>query len=738
MKLKYFLIVLLSITYTIDAQLYFFGRNKVHYEDFDWKVISTEHFNIYYYDDFGEMAEIGAKYAEDAFDDLKVKFNHIVINKIPLIFYNTHTHFQQTNTTPSFIPEGVGGFFEFAKGRVVIPYLSSLEQFRHVIRHELVHVFMTSKIINVVRDHRVIGDRYPPLWFVEGLAEYWSYHWDTQAEMLLRDGILNNSFIPLRDISKIRGSFLMYKEGQNFLEYVSQEYGEHKILELMENFWRFKKFSEIIEFTLGEKIDVIDNNWLHYLRQKYYPLYKDKEPHFIGAKKITDQGFNFSPNYFKNEDDENLYFVANKSGYTSLYKMEYKPDEVEFVKPEIIIEGEKEVVFEKFHLLKPSMTISKNGLMAFITKAGEKDAIHFYSIKEEKILNTFKYNGLLTIESPSFSDDAKKIVFSATDRQGYNDLYVLDVEENKLNRITNDYYADKDPVFNKDNSKIIFSSDRTSGIYQQKNNLFEYDFDTQKINYLTYTNTNITNPKFTPDYKNLYCLADADGTKNLWKINFSRYSEPIGMMQQTNFLTSIFEYTFADENEIITSSFENFSFQFYSLKLDSIAETNQDLVFNFENIEPKWVAEKINLDSKKEKLKYKNQYSLDYAISQVSTDPVFGTRGGGIVSISDILGDDRYSFLFFNNGQMQSEILKNLNVAVSRVNTGDRTNFGYGLFHFTGRRYDLRTSSNFFLERSFGGFISLRYPLSFFQRFETSVTLANSDRELISDLIPRE
>ena len=737
-KLKYLLFFLLAITYTVDAQLYFFGRNKVHYEDFDWKVISTEHFNIYYYDDFGEMAEIGAKYAEDAFDDLKVKFNHIVMNKIPLIFYNTHTHFQQTNTTPSFIPEGVGGFFEFAKGRVVIPYLSSLEQFRHVINHELVHVFMTSKIINVVRDHRVIGDRYPPLWFVEGLAEYWSYHWDTQAEMLLRDGILNNNFVPLKDIGKIRGSFLMYKEGQNFLEYVSQEYGENKILELMENFWRFKKFSEIIEFTLGEKIDVIDKNWLHYLRQKYYPLYKDKEPHFIGAKKITNQGFNFSPNYFKNKDGENVYFIANKSGYTSLYKMNYNPEEIEFAKPKILIEGEKEVIFEKFHLLKPSMTISKNGLMAFITKAGERDAIHFYSTKEEKLLNTYKYNGLLTIESPSFSDDAKKIVFSATDVKGYNDIYVLEVEGNIISRITNDYYADKDPVFNKDNSKIIFSSDRTSGIYQQKNNLFEYDIETKKINYLTYTNTNITNPKYTPDYKKLYCLADADGTKNLWEINFSQASEPIGMTQKTKFLTSIFEYTFVDETEMITSSFENFSFQFYSLKIDSILNSGEELTFSFENIEPKWEAEKITLESKKEKLKYKNQYSLDYAISQVSTDPVFGTRGGGIVSLSDILGDDRYSFLFFNNGQVQSEVLKNLNVAVSRVNSGDRTNFGYGLFHFTGRRYDLRTSSNFFLERSFGGFISLRYPLSFFQRFETSVTLANSDRELISDLVPRE
>ena len=153
----------------INAQFYFFGRNKVQYEDFDWKVIKTDHFNIYYYGEFEEMAEIGAKYAEDAYEEYKVKFNHVVSEQIPLIFYNTHIHFQQTNTQPGFIPEGVGGFFEFLKGRVVIPYMGSLSQFEHVIRHELVHVFMVTKIYNIYTTHRISLERFPELWFVEGL-----------------------------------------------------------------------------------------------------------------------------------------------------------------------------------------------------------------------------------------------------------------------------------------------------------------------------------------------------------------------------------------------------------------------------------------------------------------------------------------------------------------------------------------------------------------------------------------
>ncbi len=719
--------------------MYFFGRNKVHYENFEWKVIKTEHFDIYYYDDFEEMAEIGAKYAEEAFKELKVKFNHIILRKIPLIFYNTHIHFQQTNTLPGFIPEGVGGFFEFMKGRVVIPYLSSLEQFRHVIRHELVHVFMTSKVLNVIKNHRVISDRYPPLWFVEGIAEYWSYHWDTQAEMVMRDAVLNNIFVPLKNIGRIYGSFLMYKEGQNFLEYVGKTYGEDKILKFIENFWRFKKFEDIIEFTLNERFDKIDEGWNFYLKQKYYPLYEEKIPHSIASKKITDEGFNFSPNYYKDKKSENIYFIANRNGYSSIYKMGYNPDSIDYLEPEILIEGEKEKVFETFHLLKPSLTISSKGILAFVTKSGATDALHFYDTKTKNIIKTLQYNELLTIEAPSFSSDGNYLVFQATDRKGYIDIYQLKIENEQIKRLTNDFYADKEPIFNKDNTKVIFTSDRTSGKYRQKYNLFELDIADGNIQYVTYTDANVTSPKYSPDYNSLYCLSDTDGNKNIWKINYNKQNQPVSLTQKTQFITNIFEYTFVDSNELVTSSFEKFSFQFYSVNMNKFnAKVDSTIFFDFNEIKDPWQPEKIVLDGIKDKLKYENEYTLDYAVSQVSTDPIYGTRGGAIFSLSDLLGDDRYLFILYNSAEFQSDFFKNLNVAISRVNTRGRTNFGYGIFHFTGRRYDLRQSDNFFYERNFGGYFSLLYPLSSFQRFEASVSLANSDRELNPDLLPRK
>jgi hypothetical protein len=731
---KYFWL-LIFIPQILSAQFYFFGRNKVQYDKFDWKVIHTEHFDIYYYDDFFELAQIGASYAEESYDFLKIKFNHVITNKIPLIFYNTHSHFQQTNTTPGFIPEGVGGFFEFMKGRVVIPYLGSLSQFKHVIRHELVHVFMTNKIYNELYDHRITTERMPPLWFVEGLAEFWSTDWDTQSEMVMRDAVLNGMFVNLKNIESIYGSYLMYKEGQKFLMFVSNYYGEDKVLSIMENFWRFKKFDEVIEFTLNEKIDVIDEHWQYEIRKDYFPLYQKSYPQNILSKKITSHGYNFAPKIFDNNGRKEIYFIGNYNGYTSLMKLDCKPDSDDFVEPEVLIEGEKEQQFESFHLMEKSIDVSKNGIVAFITFSKGKDVIHLYSIKDKAIQETLQFDFLIRIKNPSFSKSGNEIVFTATDQKGYSDLFIYNLQSKELIRITDDYYDDIDPIFSLDESKIIFSSDRTDGIFKRKYNLFEIDIQSREIKYLTYVNANINYPQISPNGKEIFFNSDYDGVYDMWKMNNS--DSTLGMTKVSDFITSVYGFTFINDETLITSAFEKFSFNFYEFPLKEI-NRKKFVQFNFENVGTSWKEETIQLDAQRDIVRYKKDYTLDYAVSQFVADPVYGNQGGAFLTLSDMLGDDRYVFYIYNTAEVQSEILKNFNVAISRISLKDRTNFGYGIFHFSGRRYDIRESNEYFYERIFGGYISLYYPFSTFTRLEAEMSVANSDKELIGNFLSRK
>jgi hypothetical protein len=66
MFIRYFLYIFLLLLLPIPAssQFFYFGRNKVQYTKFDWHVLRTEHFDIYYYPEMEDLAKRGAFLAE--------------------------------------------------------------------------------------------------------------------------------------------------------------------------------------------------------------------------------------------------------------------------------------------------------------------------------------------------------------------------------------------------------------------------------------------------------------------------------------------------------------------------------------------------------------------------------------------------------------------------------------------------------------------------------------------------
>ncbi len=737
--LIYSFILLTIFCSTTLGQYYSFGRNKVQYEKFDWKVLRTKHFNIYYYGEMEHIASIGAKIAEETYDEYKVRFDYLVPRRIPLIFYNTSNQFEQTNTTPGLIPEGVGGFFEYVKGRVVIPNTGSLTEFRHVIRHELVHVFMTLKLLRIFRDHRLPAEYFPPLWYTEGLAEYISVKPDAQAKMVMRDAIINGYFYNLANIYKIEGTFLMYKEGQNFLEFVAHRFGNEKVLQLVDNFWMYTSFTRVMEYTLGEPIKKIDEDWTFYLKRKYYPLLENYTPPEMSSEKLTDFGFNFSPVPYEIDGKKYLYFVGNRDGYSSVYRLEIDGKGKKPYKPELVLQGEKSEELESFHLFQSSIDISKAGILAFVTKEGGTDAIHFFSIKENKIIKNYQNHDLISIASPKFSPSGDKVVFHAVDQKGFSDIFIYNLTSDSLTRLTNDIYDDEDPAFGLNGRQIIFSSDRTAGKYKGVYNLFSYNLLTHKIEYITYLDAGCYSPVISPGKKALLFTSELDGVRNIYRMPINDGLFSYQVQKITYFITSAFNPVYLDTNRIVFSGFEKFAFNLYEDKIDTAkVDTEKMITMQLDSTAGKWEPGMIAQKIQREEVRYKKQYSLDYAQSEVTTDPVFGTQGGAVFSLSDLLGNDNYYFLIYNTAQVQSDILKSFNVELERINLGQRANYGYGVFHFSGDRYDITQSDEYFFERSFGGFFLLYYPLSVFARIEADVSIINSDKQDINGILQQK
>src|SRR5580765_65196 len=103
-------LVLACLPATAAAQ--YFGRNKVQYRSFDFQILRTEHFDLYYYPEEAEATQIVARLAERWHARLSQFFGHDLRGRQVVILYAVGEHFRQTNAVDGLIGEGTGGVTE--------------------------------------------------------------------------------------------------------------------------------------------------------------------------------------------------------------------------------------------------------------------------------------------------------------------------------------------------------------------------------------------------------------------------------------------------------------------------------------------------------------------------------------------------------------------------------------------------------------------------------------------------
>ncbi|HUU30169.1 MAG TPA: BamA/TamA family outer membrane protein [archaeon] len=723
--------ICLFFFYALDltAQFVPFGQNKVQYSEFDWRILAGEHIDLYYYPEEEEIAYLALKEAEEAYNTLSLRFNHHVFRRVPLIIYSAHHYFQQTNIIESFIPEGVGGFTEYLKGRVVLPFNGSFNDFRHVLWHEMVHVFQISKAVQTYRTHpRRIKARLP-LWWTEGLAEYYSTQWDTQADMYVRDMVLNNLVPPIKNLDIYSYSGIIYKLGESVFRMLGERYGDDMIVRMYENLWQFNDFNELFEYIYGIKLDDFSEHWVNGLKKRYYPDIQDKdELKITGVTKVATKSWaNMHPSVYRSPSSgkQRVVFVSPRTGYLDIYSVLLAEGEKDRKKH---IKGGRSAEYESFHPFRTRMDISKNGILLFISKFNDKDALFLYDLEHDRKVHTYRFKGLVGISSPSWGPDEKQIVFSGLSVSGFSDIYLFDLESERLTRLTNDRYADDYPDFSPDGRYVVFSSDRT--VYGEKGsrNLFLYDFETGEIDYLTLGLWIDTQPRFSEDGSRIAFVSDRNGLPNIYLVDHQGTGTRI-----TNIFNGMFgfDWTAADSGFCFTA-LDAQTMGIYYLKMPDSAVDSISLDRESQITQWEWEDHKDRPESQKaEKKPYKRDFTLDFAYTQIGYSPnaYYGSSyGSAFFMFSDMMNDEMIFIAAGNSATSTDDFWDSFSGQVMYYNRKSRVNYGFGAFRFAGTFVDF-IRDELFYERDNGVFGLLSYPLSRFFRIETSMGFMKSYRE---------
>lgn len=568
-NIKLFFLILLLFSGTAFAQ---FGKNKVQYKNFDWFYIQTDHFDIYFTNGGETITEFAAHAAEKALSSIQQTFRFKINNRITLIVYNSQNDFQETNVIDQSLSEGIQGFTELFKNRVVVQFNGSYSQFRHLIHHELVHAVMNDmfyggSLQNIIANNISLSF---PLWFSEGLAEFEALGWDVDTDMFIREAAISE-YLP--DINRL-GGYFAYRGGQAVFYYIANKYGKEKIGELLNKIKGLNNVNEAIKSTLGLDVKELNERWRKDVKKTYWPdvaLFEDPEEF---SKRLTDpekkDGFyNTSPAISPQGDK--IAFITNRNFYFDVYLMNAVDGKI--IKR--LVEGNRTPDFEELNILTPGLTWSPDGTsIALSAKSKGYDVIYIIDVETEK-RQTLPVR-LEAIQSVTWSNHGRYIAFVGQNKK-QSDVYLFDLETNELINLTDDIFTDNDPSWSFDDSKIYFSSNRGSfiDITQIPENFKIYEYDNSqtdiysinledkqitRITELPYSNE--TSPREDSNGNRLIFISDLNGINNIYVKDLKSDSSSIRPI--TNSITGLYQLsTSRDAKKLVYSTLYKASFNLF-------------------------------------------------------------------------------------------------------------------------------------------------------------------------------
>ncbi len=565
------------------AQVWWFGKNKVQYKEFEWQILKTPHFDIHFTSGYRDLAGRTGVILEYGYGKLSGDLKHNISWRIPVILYGSHSDFQQTNTTWQLLPEGVQAFAEPGRRRMVLHFGGSNVDFSHTAIHELVHIFQFEIIYgNLLKSVFLRNMLFPiPLWFAEGTAEYYSAGGvDDECKMFMRDGTVYD-YLPYN--LSYAGGYMNYKAGQSAISYIARTYGQEKVIELMDKLRYQRSMEMTLQSTIGISTGELTKKWKDDLRRTYWPAFADKPDIDTIARKVTDHikkhhYINSKPAF--SPDGEYVAYYSDRGGLEGIYLM----DSITGKKKKKLLVGSTESKFEYIRTRLSSLTWNpESSVIAFVAKSDGKDRLFLMDVRDRRITEKIDLP-LDFFFNPVWSPDGTGIALVGT-INGQTDLYLYDLEKERLFQITDDIDDEKCPAWFPDGKKIaytrfpqlvlqpIFSVDSTGverignvdyvdpgNVMSVTGDIWSIDIGTGEKKLLISTPGNDESPQVLSGGKEILFVSDESGISNLY-----RGSIEVGSYHRfTDILGGLFNPSVSEgKDRLVFSAFNSAGYDLY-------------------------------------------------------------------------------------------------------------------------------------------------------------------------------
>lgn len=452
------LFILPSVIINAQVNSVLFGRNRVQYNKFKWQYYQTKNFNVYFYNNGQELAKFVAQSAEKELPQIEAATEFSLQRRANIIVYNEFAHMQQTNIGLETDILKTGGTTKFVNNKMLVYFDANHANLKRQIREGIAEIITQNLLfgddIGEVAGNQTLLDL--PSWLTDGYKAYIGENWSTELDDDLKSELLSGNYNKFSSLSFARPLLA----GHAFWYFIEEKYKKENVTYFFYLARQYKnlnkaslqitklKFSALLKEFMEYESDKFYND---ITRRKSYPKGNYVEG-FTISKRLNYYRFNVNPN------KRNSSFVVTqyKKGIVRVLLSE------DFEYKTLLKYGVRSYENE-LNPSYPIMAWDPKGTrisVAYVQEGRLKLFVYdiITRIKQYKLDLTDKLD---QIQDMKYMLDSKTLLFSAV-KNGHTDIYTFNIENEKLQQITNDVYDNVDPSFVAFPGKngIIFSSNR--------------------------------------------------------------------------------------------------------------------------------------------------------------------------------------------------------------------------------------------------------------------------------------
>ncbi|MBO2011813.1 PD40 domain-containing protein [Hymenobacter negativus] len=513
-----------------------FGRVRIQYKSFRWQQLTTQNFNVMYYEGGEASARRAAEYAEKELQRITALIGYYPYSKSTLLFYNSIGDLRQSNIGLTATQQQInGGETPLARmSKVQIAFGGQETEFKRELSTQITEVLLNDMMYGGSLKE-VLQSSYLlqlPDWFIKGASTYAAEGWSVDMDGYMRDMSkqypTGNRTAPFF----LRNSTLA---GQSIWNYVAERYGYTTIQNIL-NLTRITRDVEVgISSSLNVPFKVFLKDWLTYYRDiNGQPVATLVEP----DKKFRQSGRNRHADVFSqpivSPNGQQIAYAQNEGGRYRVVVVDRTGKH-----RRILSRGGYKTPDQQVETRLPILAWRGNGQVAVAEMKRGEMALHLRDAEGRSLIRRVReaiqfsrpaslFAAYDQILSMNYSPDGKALAFSAV-RNGQNDIYLLRAGSRQVEQLTNDLFDDVQPVFLPGGQGLVFSSNRyldSAGqarpAYFQNvvNNydLFEYHLDGRPtpVTTLVSTISNETRPRAISDDEILF-LGEESGVRAVYR-----------------------------------------------------------------------------------------------------------------------------------------------------------------------------------------------------------------------------